>query len=315
MSADDAGGCCATGHDSSHCDSGALSDVTARRRIAECKDRRGSAQEADRVIWLLGLGQLLEVDDLMFAKTRISPSTVRFARSTSVALFEEASATHIERHLEKTRTAGSFDADIGEDLIKPVVSRQELADNRLREAYDWIHNASWIEPPISRVRRLPGYFRLVMEHAGGQARRVLLIEGLLGLLACSLQVAGLLRRHSPSVARALTAEALASGAAPASALQEIAATADNYYRNASARSSEEQTGSRFMITAPRLAEHIANPPRWTDAFCSMAEALGSRPELSRIAGRNRRLRWLSGSIGTPALDCSFCLKGVSSSLQ
>jgi hypothetical protein len=252
--------------------------LTSRRVIAECKDRKGSGREADRVIWLLGLGRLLDVDTLMLAKPRISPATVRFARSTGVALFEEASVNQVESRLDGSRTAGSFDADVVEDLITPALNRSALGDNRIREAYDWIHNGSWTEPPIARVRRLPGYFRLIIEHAKGDTRRLLLIEGLLGLLACSLQVSGILRRHSPSVARALGTEALASGAAPATALKEIAASADDFYRDAFARASEEQVGKRLMITAPRLAEHIANPPRWSDSFFSMAESLGSRPE-------------------------------------
>jgi len=300
--------------------------MSMRRTIAECKDRRGSGQEADRVIWLLGLGRLLEADELMLAKPRISPATVRFARSTNVALFEEASVTQVESRLGGPRTAGTFDADIAEDLVGPAISRGALGDNRLREAYDWIHNASWTEQPIPRVKRLPGYFRLIMEHAKGDTRQLLLIEGLLGLLVCSLQVAGILRRHSPSVARALGSEALASGAAPATALKEIAATADDYYRNAFARDSEEQTGKRLIITAARLAEHIATPPRWSESFFSMAESLGSRPETAtdilryadlalyeRFAGRDPASAqaafvrgdrvWLESSL---ALAAGFC---------
>jgi hypothetical protein len=300
--------------------------LTMRHRIAECKNRRGSGQEADRVIWLLGLGQLMEVDDLMLAKPRISAATVRFAKSTNVALFEEANAIQVEGLLQNPRTAGTFDADINEDIIAPAVSRPLLADNRLRDAYDWIHNASWTEPAVPRVRRLPGYFRLVMENAKDETRQVLLIEGLLGLLACGLQFAGTLRRHSPSVARALAAEALASGAAPASALKDIAASADEYYRNAIARAAEEQTGKRLMITAERLAEHIANPPRWSDSFFAMADSLGSRPELAtdvlryaeltlyeRLAGRDpvpaqvafvrTDHGWLASSL---ALAAGFC---------
>lgn len=302
--------------------------LTARRSIIECKDRRGSGQEADRVIWLLGLGHLLHVDTLMLAKPRIAAATVRFARSTSVALFEEASVAPIEACLDGPRLAGSFDVDISEDLIAPAVSRKALADNRLREAYDWIHNGSWTEDPVARVRRLPGYFRLTMQHAKGDTRTLLLIEGLLGLLACTLQVSGMLRRHSPSVARALGAEALASGAAPATALKEIAATADDFYRNAFEQASEEQTGRRLMLTVPRLAEHIANPPRWADAFFSMAETIGSRPEVAgdvlryadvtlheRFAGRdpNPAQRafvrgdhtWLAGTL---ALAAGFCTR-------
>ena len=302
--------------------------LAARRIIAECKDRRGSGQEADRVIWLLGLGHLLEVDALMLAKPRIAAATVRFARSTGVALFEEASVNQIEAGLKGPRLAGSFDVDVTEDLIAPAVNRKTLSDNRLREAYDWIHNGSWTEDPVARVRRLPGYFRLILQHANGATRELLLIEGLLGLLACSLQVSGMLRRHSPNVARALGAEALASGAAPAIALKEIAASADDFYRNAFEQASEEQTGKRLMLTAPRLAEHIANPPRWTDAFFSMSDTIGSRPEAAadvlryadltlyeRFAGRDPRpaqrafIRsdhtWLAGTL---ALAAGFCIR-------
>jgi hypothetical protein len=302
--------------------------LAARRIIAECKDRRGSGQEADRVIWLLGLGHLLHVDTLMLAKPRISAATVRFARSTSVALFEEASVNQIEARLNGPRLAGSFDIDTSEDLIAPSVSRKALADNRLREAYDWIHNGSWTEDPVARVRRLPGYFRLILQQAKNDTRKVLLIEGFLGLLACSLQMSGMLRRHSPNVARALAADALASGAAPAIALKEIAASADDFYRNAFEQASEEQTGKRLMLTAPRLAEHIANPPRWADAFFAMSETIGSRPEAAtdvlryadltlheRFAGREpgpaQRAfirgdhTWLAGTL---ALAAGFCIR-------
>jgi hypothetical protein len=167
-----------------------------------------------------------------------------------------------------------------------------------------------------------------MQHATGDTRELLLIEGLLGLLACSLQVSGLLRRHSPSVGRALGSEVLASGAAPANALIEIAAAADDYYRDAFIRDSEQQFGTRMTISAPRLAGHIANPPKWTEAFFAMAESLGSRPEqatdvlrygdlvlFERFAGRDPQpalkafIRcdhtWLAGSL---ALTKRFCAR-------
>jgi hypothetical protein len=46
--------------------------LAARRLVGECKDRKGSTKEADRVIWLLGLGQLLDADELLFAKPQIA---------------------------------------------------------------------------------------------------------------------------------------------------------------------------------------------------------------------------------------------------
>jgi hypothetical protein len=252
--------------------------LSARRLIGECKDRKGSTKEADRVIWLLGLGQLLGADDLLFAKPRIAVATVRFARSTPVALYDEAAVLRIEAALHELKDAGLFDPIIGEDLVKRATERQSFGDARLREAYDWIHNASWYEEPLARVKRLPGYFRLVISQATGDSRQVLMIEGVLALLACGLQVAGLLRRHAPQVARAVASEGLASGAAPASVLREIAARADEYYRDVLDRVTEAQSGERAAVDIPRLADHIARPPGWAEGFFSFAESVGSRPE-------------------------------------
>ncbi len=74
--------------------------LNLRTFIAECKDRKGSGQEADRVIWLLGLGRLLGVDELVFAKPRISAATIRFARTTNVALVDEARVAYVEGQLK-----------------------------------------------------------------------------------------------------------------------------------------------------------------------------------------------------------------------
>ena len=252
--------------------------LNARLLVGECKDRKGSTKEADRVIWLLGLGELLGVDELLFAKPSIASATVHFAGSTSVALHDEAAVLRIEAALAAPLLAGTFDPAVREDHVRPAVDRTVLGDSRLREAYDWIHNASWYEEPLARLRRLPGYFRLVTSESSGSTREVLMIEGLLAVLACGLQVAGQLRRHAPQVGRALASEGLASGAASASALREIGARADEYYRDVFERLTEATGGARIMIDVPRLADNIAPPPRWADGFFSFAESLGGRPE-------------------------------------
>jgi hypothetical protein len=252
--------------------------LNARRLVGECKDRKGSTKEADRVIWLLGLGRLLRADELLFAKPTIAPATVHFARSTSVALYEDAGVLRVESALGEPALAGSFDPAVGEDLVKPAVDRNAFGDSRLRDAYDWAHNASWYEPPLARLRRLPGYFRLITTEGTGDTRQVLLIEGLLAVLACGLQVAGQLRRHAPQVARALASESLASGVATSGALREIGARADEYYRDVLERVAEAKGGERIMLDVPRLADHIARPPTWAEGFFSFAESLGARPE-------------------------------------
>lgn len=253
-------------------------DLRPHRLIGECKDRKGSTKEADRVIWLLGLGRLLAGDHLVFAKPSIATATVRFARSTSVALYDEARIAEIEDAVPGFAPCGLFDPGIGQELIRPAVTREALGDGRLREAYDWVHNGSWLEPATSRVKRLPEYFSFVENATSGVTRTLMLVEGLLGLIACALETAGKLRRYSPAVGSRLQEEALASGAASATVLREIAARADDYYRDILDRSIEQAQGKRSEVRAPRLAEVIAQPPPWTEAYLSLARQLGSRSE-------------------------------------
>lgn len=302
-------------------------ELRPRRLVGECKHRKGSTKEADRVIWLLGLGRLLASDYLVFAKPTIAPATVRFARSTPVALYDEARLGEIEKGFADFRPVGAFDPEIGQEVIRPALTRGAFGDARLREAFDWIHNSSWLEPAVSKAKRLPEYFKLVEDTAVGVTRVLMLAEGFLGLVASALDTAGRLRRYSPAVGEGLQRESMASGAASAGVLRDIAARADDYYRDVLDRSIEQAQGKKSQVRVPRLADSIAQPPAWTDAYLSMSRQLGSRPEAATdllrfaelellerfVAGRDpgpseRQLvrsdhRWLSGAV---SLVAGFC---------
>jgi hypothetical protein len=302
-------------------------ELRLRRLVGECKDRKGSTKEADRVIWLLGLGRLLSADHLIFAKPSIASATVRFARSTPVALYDEARLNEIEKGVADFIPRGAFDPEVGQELIRPAVSRDAFGDARLREAYDWIHNGFWFEPGTSKIKKLPEYFSLVENVANGVTRRLMLVEGFLGLLVCALETAGHLRRYSPAVGDRLQHEAMASGAASASALRDIAARADDYYRDVLDRSVEQAQGKKGEVRVPRLADVIAQAPAWTNAYIALSRQIGSRPEAATDLLRFTELdllerfvverdprpaekqfirgdhRWLSGAI---SLTAGFC---------
>jgi hypothetical protein len=216
---------------------------------------------------------------------------------------------------------------VGQELIRPAVSRDAFGDARLREAYDWIHNSFWLEPVTSKVKRLPEYFKLVEDIALNVTRTLMLVEGFVGLVSCALETAGRLRRHSPAIGDRLQLEAFASGAASASALRDIAARADDYYRDVLGRSIEQAQGKKSEVRVPRLADTIAQAPGWTDAYLALSRQLGSRPEAATdllrfteldllerfLVGRDPRLaeeqfirsnhRWLSGAV---SLAAGFC---------
>lgn len=243
--------------------------------IGECKDRKGSTKEADRVVWLIGIGQLVPAEHLLFAKPRIARATFQFARSTSVALWDEATVIDVEHRTGISDDAfGAFDPAIGEE-VRAATTRDSLGDARLREAYDWIRGAFWYQASPGRVRQLETYFQTVHSHAaqGSPARTILFANGLLALMASALITGGQLLRASPQVSRAAHSELLASGSARAAALRDIAARADDYYRDVLERYAESLTEKKTPIDVPRLADHVAQPPQWGPAYMSFAERL------------------------------------------
>ena len=65
--------------------------------MGECKDRKGSAKEADRIGWLLGIERLLKANHVLFAKPTIAEGTFSWARPYDALLWDEAAVLSIEK--------------------------------------------------------------------------------------------------------------------------------------------------------------------------------------------------------------------------
>jgi hypothetical protein len=244
--------------------------------VGECKDRKGGAKEADRAVWLLGLKQVLKAEHVLLAKTNLAEGTYTFARPLELLLWDEAVVRALEqRHgLESDAGfAGGFGIELGEGLLGAKVT-----DQRLKAAVDYVRNAFWYAQGVGRVKRLASYFEVLGEsELEDDQRDVFVAEGLLALLYVSLVTAGRLQRVSPARATAWLHDALAAGVANAAALRDIAARADDYYRDAWSRTARER-GEDGRLTVPRLVDHIAQPPPWLGEFQELAQRLGERSQ-------------------------------------
>src|SRR5258708_17189576 len=94
-----------------------------------------------------------------------------------------------------------------------------------------------------------------------------------------------LRRLSPARAATELHISFASGAANAATLREIAARADDYYRDAIAKASRSADRARPALQVPRLSESIAASPPWLDEYLTLVEAVGARPNSATDALR------------------------------
>jgi hypothetical protein len=248
--------------------------------VGECKDRKGGAKEADRVVWLLGLRQALKADHVLFAKTRLAEGTYTWARPFDVLLWEEASVHAIEQRYgldPDIGYAGSFSIALGEGVAARKLPKPTP---RLKAAIDYVGNAFWYGGGVARVKRLAAYFEIVAEAELDDDQRDLLVaDGALALIAVALSTAGQLQRVSPARAKVWLHDALAAGVASATTLRDIAARADDYYRDAWARTARER-GEEARLAVPRLVDHIAQPPPWLAEFQELTVRLSERPQFA-----------------------------------
>jgi hypothetical protein len=250
--------------------------------VGECKDRKGGAKEADRVVWLLGLEKLLNADHILFAKPNISDATFIWARPYELLLWDEAAVQAIEKRygLEiDSGYGGSFNIALFEEKL---LGERKLGSNQanLRRAWDYLSAAFWYSGNASRAKRLPAYFSAVSQASGlsDLARDSFVAEGVIALLMAAATTAGHLGRFSPARALVAVTDSFSSGVASATALREIAARADDFYRDALVKATRTRTEGAGSVEIPRLADHIAQPPAWLPEYLELAGQIGARPQ-------------------------------------
>jgi hypothetical protein len=287
--------------------------LTPRLLAGECKDRKGGAKEADRAVWLLGLSRILGADHILFAKPSISEGTYIWARPFDIILWDEAAVRAIEQKYDlapEDGYRGSFNARLCERDLRPLRRLQGSSTARFRKAWDYLSGAFWYSGNANSIRakRLAAYFEVLQETKGlpELGRESYVAEGLLALIASLLTTAGQVIRLSPARSRVALTDAFSSGVANAIALRDIAARADDYYRDALAKAMKRGPEGRTPLDVPRLADVIAQPPNWLGEYLTLAERLSERPQLATDLLRFADLLLFEHLlVGIPTGDRSF----------
>ncbi|MCJ7490628.1 MAG: hypothetical protein MUP15_00455 [Dehalococcoidia bacterium] len=255
--------------------------LTPQTLVGECKNRKGGAKEADRVIWLMGVKQVLRCQHLLFAKPTIAGSVYSWARPYNVLLWDEAAIQDVEQRFGVSPTdgyIGSYNVDLIEGEAAAAL-KTASTDVRFRRAHDFIANSFWYSGNSSRAKRLPAYFEVLSQVRRLSPRQTdfLVAEGLIALLVSALLTAGLMQRISPARAVTQLMDGFASGAASATVLREIAGRADDYYRDALARVAKTTSTGVKPMDIPRLVDHVAQPPSWLTEYLSLARQVSESP--------------------------------------
>ncbi len=265
--------------------------LTRRMLVGECKDRKGGAKEADRVVWLLGLARMLGADHILFAKTELAEGTLQVARPYGVMLWDKAAVLAVEQRFDLSPDSGyygSSNVELREELLLPSRKGAALRDPAFRAAWDFLGGAFWYQANPQRTKRLASYFDALTadRSLSGDVRSAFVAEGLIALLVTLYSTGGQLAVASPARSNAWLHDAFASGAADARALRDIAARADDYYQDALHKAVQGAgQDASHAVHVPRLAGVIAEPPPWLGAYLDVASTLAERPGLATDALR------------------------------
>jgi hypothetical protein len=267
-------------------------DSSLRQRlvVGECKERKGSVKEADRVVWLLGLARILGASETLFAKPRLADGTLRFARRLPMYLWDEAAVRGVERRFElepDTGFLGSLDIDLQARLLVPSRTERVLRGSALGVAWDYLAGPFWYSANASRIKQLAAFFTTIEDaNVFGRERSAFVAEGLIALIVGACSTAGELLRGSPAQVEAAQHDLFSGGAADSRTLRDIAGRADDYYQDVLRRINADREGYVEPIHVPRLASGVAQPPSWLPAYLGLA---GRFAELA--AGATEILRY------------------------
>lgn len=256
-------------------------DLRELRLVGECKNRSGGAKEADRVVWLLGIAQVVNATRTLFAKPTLGSAIYEWASRLDVELWDEAAIQGIEKRVgvpSDDEYFGSWNPAASEG-VRTLARHASQSDQRVKRAVDYLFGAFWFDDNAARTKRLKSYFDVISRSTSlrDAEKDVLVLEGLIALIAAATVAAGELSRWSPARGVVRLNDEFAAGVANASALRDIAARADDYYRDAFTKANRSRTSGRIPMDVPRLVDTVARPPEWLPEFLELSRSVGLHP--------------------------------------
>jgi hypothetical protein len=155
------------------------------RTIGESKTDQGKKgpKIADRLLWLVGLRDLVHADSAFVATTRNASDKVRgLAERLQIDVIDEQDLAHRERQqeLDENSPWGPFDPQLLERQRE--VYNAVKSDTDLKRVYWFVRSEFWLSDPTAAIKRAFGAVRLLAKPGMLKATRVggLLCSGSLG---------------------------------------------------------------------------------------------------------------------------------------
>jgi hypothetical protein len=261
-------------------------DFRAFEAIGESKTAQGrkGPKLADRLLWLVGLRDLVGADAAFVATTKSSSDRVRgLARRLGVEVFDEADVDHREGivGLDEHAPWGPFDPRLLQlqreiyDLVK--------SDPDLKRIYWFVRSEFWLLDTASGIKRAFGAIRLVDKgwRSNPDDSRTRVLRWLARQLEINLTVglvrlAGRAYREDPRRSSEQLLRELAAGPDISfEALTRISGQVDRYVT-----SLLHEIGAEPGQHANALGAFYPSPPKYAESLIEVVERLAAEPRAS-----------------------------------
>lgn len=256
------------------------------RTIGEVKTGTGKSapKPLDRIIWLRGLKELVEVEHAELVSSNPPSERARsLARSIGIRAQSEADVERREKHanIADVEEAGSHGVRAFHERL--WVHKHCKSDPFLDRAFWFLRSEVWFHDETTACKRLIGLYGQLasrwtpdIEDGDSRALRWLLAETVSIFTLNVVAVASEALRSAPDFLVARLGERLSGGLAPASAMRQIAKDVDKYLGGIL-----KAANAPASVTVDAMGALHPQPPPWTESFADLVSRVARNPEQAR----------------------------------
>jgi hypothetical protein len=287
-------------------------DVDLRLRLtrsaAECKSEVGEAGELDRLLWLAGLRELLDVPRGLLVRTTITRRGAALAAKLGLDLMDET--TLAEREAANAWLPERF-AHIGG---VECAAAEKRADTQIKGVgaiapglVAFLRHGALLSTPFEVLGGIAALGEAVRNASvlPGTAGLILAGHGLVALLTSSVQDASRLGTVSDEVLKNQLALSLTTGQPDDTYILDVLGRADDFVRAEFDRLHEQyvEAGSKRLNIEPEsLRALVGEEPPWLDRYVDFVHRLRGAPAVARDLLQTAELSVFEGAVGGKAIS-------------
>lgn len=281
-------------------------DFRISRTIGESKTGQGKKgpKIADRLLWLVGLRDLVHADSAFVATTKNASDRVRgLAERLQIDVIDEQDLAHRERQqeLDENSPWGPFDPRLLER--QRAVYDAVKSDTDLKRVYWFVRSEFWLSDPTAAIKRAFGAVRLLAkawdartDESRRSALQWLARQTQVNIVVGLVTLAGGSYREVPEKSGGRLLRELASGPGlDFDALLRVSGEVDRYV-TAILHELDADPGRRVSA----LGAFNPTPPSYAESLVEVVERLAAEPESSI-----QLPRFVDVKVAEVELDTSF----------